>query len=66
MKEWSKMSIGVDIERDDSESEGQHQIYKKKKKFAVSLNGICDDTPETEIIIVDEKGGLFECSKNFA
>ena len=53
------MPIGVNVERDYSESEGQHQISKNKNKFVVSLNTKHDDAPETERIIVDEKGGSF-------
>ena len=65
LKEWRKHLIGADVEKDDSESEGQHQISKKKNKFAVNFNVKHDNAQETEGIMKDEKGGSFEFTKSF-
>ena len=37
LNEWREVPIDVNVERDDSESEGQYQISKKKNKFVVNL-----------------------------
>ena len=65
LKEWRKVPIGINVERDDSESERQYEIYKKKKKFVVNLNEKYGNAPETKRIIVHEKGVSFDFAKSF-
>ena len=47
------------------EMENMCQINKKEKKFFVNLCNKYDNTPETEKIIADEKGGFFEFTQSF-
>ena len=65
LKEWRKVPIGINVERDDSESERQYEIYKKKKKCVVNLNEKYGNAPETKRIIVHEKGVSFDFAKSF-
>ena len=60
LKEGRKVPIGIDFDRDESTC----QIYKKKK-FVVNLNNKCDNAPETDRLIVCEKGGFFYFTESF-
>ena len=46
LKEWRKLPIFINVEKDDSESEVKYQISKQKKKFVVNLNAKYDNAPE--------------------
>ena len=41
------------------------QVNKKEKKFVVNSRNKHENVPETERIIVDEKGGFFDFTQSF-